>query len=72
MFDISLYLEPVIAGIAIGASAVYAYMRGKVKNITAKEAETIAMSIYAKIGDGTCTPEEARDIGKEVLNAMKD
>ena len=72
MFDISLIIQPVLAGIAAGASLMYMYMRRKIRNITAKEAETIAMTVYARLADGVCTPEDARDIGKEVFNAMKD
>lgn len=76
MFEvITPYLNTILVALATGVLSVVAYIKFFVKtavsNISAEEAEHIALEAITAMGDGVMSPEERKTIIIDAINACK-
>lgn len=76
MFEvITPYLDTILVALATGVLSVVAYakyfVKNAISNITADEAEHIALEAITAMGDGVMSPEERKAIIIDAINAVK-
>lgn len=72
MFEvITPYIDTILIAIATGILSIVAYAKVAVKNITAEEAEHIALEAVTCMGDGVLSPTERQGIIKDAIMAMR-